>query len=116
MATATWAIFAMIFVSVISALATFFLKLAAPRIHLNIVKLVKNWRLFVGLVFYGFGTIISLVALKGGELSILYPFVALQYVWTAFLSKRFLKEKMSIGKWAGIALIVLGVSLIGMRA
>jgi len=114
MATATWAIIAMMVVSIVSAMATFFLKLAAPKMTLNLGKLLKNWRLILGLFFYGISVIISLPAMRAGELSVLYPFVALQYVWTGFISMKYLKEKMTVLKWAGVGLIIVGVSLIGI--
>ena len=116
MDTAIWAIGLMIVVSVFSAVATFFLKLAAPAMSFNLRKLVKNWKLISGLVLYGVGTLLALVAYKGGDLSVLYPFVALQYVWANILSKRFLDEKITFLKWGGIVLIFVGVSLIGAGA
>ncbi len=116
MATPLWSILLMAIVSVISAVATFLIKLASASISRNIKKLIRNWKLACGIFLYGFATILSLFALKAGELSVLYPFVALQYVWTNFLSARFLEEKITIYKWAGVALIVLGVSLIGSAA
>jgi uncharacterized membrane protein len=53
-------------------------------------------------------------ALKGGDLSVLYPFVALAYIWVSLLSVKFLGEKMNKFKWLGIALIIIGVSFIGI--
>jgi drug/metabolite transporter (DMT)-like permease len=116
MATPPWAIGVFIIVSVLSAIATFLLKLAAPRVELNIKKILKNWRLILGVFIYGIGTILALFALRAGELSVLYPFVALQYVWANILSKKYLGEKMSALKWAGIVLIFLGVTFIGIGA
>ena len=63
---------------------------------------------------YGISTILFIPALKGGELSVLYPFVALAYIWVSLLSVKFLGEKMNKVKWLGIALIILGVSFIGL--
>jgi drug/metabolite transporter (DMT)-like permease len=116
MATALWALGLTIVASFFSAVATFFLKLAAPRMAISIRKLVRNWRLFLGLVLYGCSTILFLAALTAGELSVLYPFVALQYVWANLLSKRFLGEKIGLMKCLGVALIFIGVSLIGIGA
>lgn len=116
MATALWAIGAMVVCSVFSAMATFFLKLAAPKMSFNIVKLIRNWKLIIGLFLYGIGTIIALFALRGGELSILYPVVALQYVWTNIISKIYLSEKITLLKWIGVACIIIGVSIIGLKA
>jgi len=116
MTTPLWAMTVMAIVSVISAIATFLMKLAAPKLAFNAKKLLKNWRLVIGLFLYGFATIISLFALKAGELSVLYPIVALQYVWTNFLSMKYLREKITLMKWAGIAMIIIGVAMIGMKA
>ncbi|MBN1544110.1 EamA family transporter [Candidatus Woesearchaeota archaeon] len=116
METPIWAIALFIIVSVISAFATFFVKLGAPKVTRKIRKLVRNWQFFLGIFIYGIATILSLFALKAGELSVLYPFVALQYVWANMLSKKYLGEKITALKWAGIALIFAGVSLIGVGA
>jgi drug/metabolite transporter (DMT)-like permease len=116
MATQPWAITLYAVASIFSALATFFIKLAAPRMSLRIAKLIRNRQLITGLCFYAFSSLIALIALRGGELSILYPIIALQYVWTNILSMKYLKEKVGLLRWAGIALIFLGVSLIGIGA
>ncbi|MBW2971884.1 EamA family transporter [Candidatus Woesearchaeota archaeon] len=116
METPIWTIALFIVVSVMSAFATFFVKLGAPKITRNIKKLVRNWQFFFGIFLYGLCTLLSLAALKYGQLSVLYPFVALQYVWANILSRKYLEEKITWLKWAGIAMIFLGVSLIGMGA
>ena len=116
MGTPLWTIILFIIVSFISATATFLVKISAPKITRNIHRLLKNWQFFLGITLYGIGTVISLVALKHGELSVLYPFVALQYVWANLLSKKFLREEMNAYKWTGIALIFTGVTLIGIGA
>ena len=53
-------------------------------------------------------------ALKGADLSVLYPLVSTSYVWTVVFSQKLLGEKMNKYKWIGIAAILLGVSLIGL--
>ena len=78
------------------------------------LKFLLNKKLIAGLSLYAIATIIFIPALKGGELSVLYPFVALSYVWVSLLSVRFLKERMNIHKWLGILLIIIGVILIGL--
>jgi len=116
METPIWAIILFVIVSMISATATFLVKLSAPKITRNIRKLLKNWQFFLGIFMYGSGTIVSMIALRHGELSVLYPFIALQYVWANFLSMKYLKENINSYKWIGIAFIFLGVALIGMGA
>ena len=67
-----------------------------------------------GVALYGVGTVLFIPALRGGDLSVLYPFVSLNYIWVSLLSVRFLGEKMNRLKWLGVALIILGVSFIGI--
>jgi drug/metabolite transporter (DMT)-like permease len=116
MATEWWAIGLMIFSSFFSSSGTFCIKLAAPKMAFSIKKLIRNNMLIIGLFLYGLSTIFSLAAFRGGELSILYPFIALQYVWANVLSRKYLDEHIGLMKWAGIALIFVGVSLIGLGA
>lgn len=116
MATPIWSIAVMIIVSVVSAFATFNLKIASAQISKNLMHTLKTKRLWIGIFLYGFGTIGALFAIKAGELSVLYPFVALQYVWTVVLSKKYLGEKIKALKWTGIVMIFLGVTLIGIGA
>lgn len=116
MGTAIWAICSMIGASLFSAGGTFFLKQASSKMTFNLNKLITNWTLILGLFLYGLSTIFALVAFKGGELSILYPFIALQYVWANLLSRKYLGETICLRKWGGIVLIFVGVSLIGFGA
>lgn len=116
MATEWWAIALMVCASLFSSSGTFFIKLASPKMSFSIRKLIRNWHLITGLSLYAVSTILALSAFRGGELSILYPFIALQYVWANLLSRRYLDEKIGIRKWSGILLIFLGLSLIGTGA
>jgi len=53
------------------------------------------------------------MALRHGELSLLYPVFALTYVWVAILSVLILHESMNPFKLAGIAIIVGGIAVLG---
>ena len=77
-------------------------------------SLVKNYYLISGFLLYGVSTVLFILALRGGELSILYPTVATVYAWIALFSIKFLNEKMNKWKILGIALIIIGVTLIGL--
>ena len=116
METAIGAMGLMVCGSFFAAGGTFFLKLAAPNMCFSLRKLVGNIRLISGLFFYSISVILALIAFRYGELSVLYPFMALQYVWTNVLSRKYLKEKIGFRKWAGIALIFIGVGLVGIGA
>lgn len=78
--------------------------------------ILANPRLFLGYTLYGVNTFIMAAALKGRELSRLFPVIALTYVWVTFLSISLLGERMNWYRAAGIALIVTGVSVLGMKS
>ena len=48
--------------------------------------MATNLPLLSGLVLYGLSTVLLVLALKDGELSLLYPVIALTYVWVTVLS------------------------------
>ena len=58
-------------------------------------------RSFVGYCLYGLGAVLFTIALRDGELSVLYPVISLTYVWVAILSVPILHEKLSISHWKG---------------
>lgn len=114
MATQLWAIGLVISATIIGAFGPILLKKASAKKLSSIKSLSTNYHLFGGVALYAIGTMLFIPALKGGELSVLYPFVALAYVWVSLLSVKFLGEKMNKLKWFGIVLIIVGVSLIGI--
>lgn len=75
---------------------------------------LANFRLFLGYCFYGINTFLMALALRGRELSKLYPIIALTYVWVTILSLFLLVgEHMNFFRGIGIAFIVGGVSVLG---
>ena len=114
MTTQIWAIGLVILATLVGAFGPILLKKASAKKLSSIKSLMANYPLFGGVALYGVGTILFIPALKGGELSVLYPFVALAYIWVSLLSVKFLGEKMNKYKWIGIFLIILGVSFIGL--
>jgi multidrug transporter EmrE-like cation transporter len=54
-----------------------------------------------------------MLALRDGELSKLYPIIALTYVWVTLLSAYFFYEPLTFWKLTGIAVIVAGVTVLG---
>ena len=114
MATQLWAIMLVLLATLIGAFGPILLKKASARKLSRISYLTKNNYLFGGVSLYAIGTMMFIPALKGGDLSILYPFVSVTYVWVSLLSVKFLGEKMNKYKWLGIALIISGVTFIGI--
>jgi drug/metabolite transporter (DMT)-like permease len=76
-------------------------------------RIVENLKLFIGYALYGVNTVLMAYALKGRELSRLYPIIALTYVWVTGLSVMLLHENINAFRLLGIALIVGGVSILG---
>jgi multidrug transporter EmrE-like cation transporter len=77
---------------------------------------ITNLKLFVGYCLYGVMTFLMALALKGRELSRLYPIIALTYVWVTILSLFVLPgEHLNFFRSAGIAFIVGGVSILGLQ-
>ena len=96
--------------AIFSAFGQIAFKLSSKKIKLK--NIFKNKFLFVGLSLYGFGTILFIVSLKGGELTVLYPLVSTSYIWTIFLANYYLKEKITINKLFGILLTMIGLLFI----
>ena len=71
--------------------------------------------LFSGYCLYGVSTVLLILALREGELSMLYPVIALTYVWVALLSFVIFHEALEPLKLFGIALIVGGVAVLGRK-
>ena len=72
--------------------------------------------LFAGYALYGVSTVLLILALRRGELSMLYPVIALTFVWVTILSVVIFHESMNASKLAGIATIVVGVAVLGSGA
>lgn len=79
------------------------------------IGIITNSQLFCGYVLYGVMTFLMALALKGRELSRLFPIIALTYVWVTVLSVFLLGEHMNFFRSIGIAFIVGGVSVLGLK-
>ena len=74
--------------------------------------LLTPW-LFAGYSLYGISLILLVLALRHGQLSLLYPMFAMTYVWVTVLSVVVFHESMNAFKLAGIATIVAGIAVLG---
>ena len=77
------------------------------------LAMLTNLPLVAGYSLYGISTVLLVLALRDGELSLLYPVISLTFVWVTLLSLTLLKETANPYKLAGIAIIVLGVAVLG---
>ncbi|GEM_PF-128900 len=107
------AILLVLLCTVFTSIGQVLFKTGSKNLALNLHLLITNYPLILGLLSYAIGAFILIVALKKGELSVLYPFISMSFVWVSFLSVKYLSEHMSAFKWAGIFVIFLGISCIG---
>ncbi|HEX7360818.1 MAG TPA: hypothetical protein VF283_10030 [Bryobacteraceae bacterium] len=120
--------------TLIGALAQILIKqgtagLGPAASHISLIKVVKdpalfwlfslgiltNVRLFCGYCMLGVMTLLMAMALKGRELSRLFPIIALTYVWVTILSIAVLGEHLNFFRSLGIIFIVGGVSILGLK-
>lgn len=93
-----------------------FLKIGAGKIQRSIASVLTNWRLMLGIAFYLFSSVLFVFGVRKGELSVLYPMVALGSVWTLLWAKLILGEPLTRPKWVALAMILCGMALIGLGA
>lgn len=80
---------------------------------LAVVQLILQSPLvLVGLALYGVGALAWIVVLSRWDLSYAYPFLALNFVLIALVSRLVLGESIPPIRWAGIAFICAGIVLI----
>jgi multidrug transporter EmrE-like cation transporter len=99
--------------SFIGSFGAVFLKMGSAKLRDGLAQIV-NYRLAAGVALYLLSTCFFIVAIRNGELTVLYPLVSLGYVWTMLWSKLFFKEPLTRQKFLGLFLILVGVSFIGM--
>jgi multidrug transporter EmrE-like cation transporter len=86
---------------------------ASPTLLESAIGMITVPQLFLGYALYGVFTVVMVFALKHGELSMLYPIMALSYVWVTVVSVLWLNEPVNVAEIAGVAVIVLGVAVLG---
>lgn len=98
----------------IGSFGAVFLKSGAGRLHRQIRTLLFNWRLAAGVGFFVLSSFFFVLGLREGELSVLYPMVALGYIWTLFWSRLFFGEPLTRNKFLGIGLILIGIVILNL--
>ena len=72
-----------------------------------------NWKVFLGLVSFGMAALIYVVLLRGLPLNVAQSFTAAQFIAVILASAVILSEPIRLGQWIGIALIALGITVVG---
>jgi drug/metabolite transporter (DMT)-like permease len=98
--------------SVIGSLAAVLLKAGADLLH-------DPWwrwapRLGGGIALFLVSSVLYVMGLREGSLTVLYPMVSLGYVWTLVWARLFFGEPFNRSKVAGLVLVLVGVFFIGV--
>ncbi|MBV6430151.1 MAG: 4-amino-4-deoxy-L-arabinose-phosphoundecaprenol flippase subunit ArnE [Bryobacteraceae bacterium] len=100
--------------TILGAAAQILIKTGAGNLRgAGALEMLANVHLLAGYCLYGLSTVLLVLALRDGELSILYPVISLTFVWVTVLSSVLFGEAVTANKLAGIAMIVAGVGILG---
>jgi multidrug transporter EmrE-like cation transporter len=99
--------------TILGTVAQLFMKTGMEHFKLEPVALLTNLPLIAGYALYGINTVMLVLALREGELSVLYPILALTYIWVTLLSYVRLHEPPNLYKNVGVLAIIAGVIVIG---
>ena len=77
--------------------------------------MLSNPALVAGYSLYAVSTGLLVLALRDGELSVLYPIISMTYVWVLLLSVLIFHESINLFKILGVSVIVFGVSFLGRK-
>ncbi len=102
-----------LFGSVIGSFGAVFLKLGAVRLTGGILSLL-NWRLALGVGLYLGSSVFYGLGIRHGQLSVLFPMVAVGYIWTLLWARLFFHERFTRPKMLGLGLVLAGVVLVGL--
>ncbi|QQG38481.1 MAG: EamA family transporter [Candidatus Woesearchaeota archaeon] len=99
-----------LFTTLLIALGQIFFKSAA---NFN-GPIYYNYFVLVALFFFLLAGSLTLVALKYGQLSIVYPILSTSYIWVTLFSYHLFKEQITNTTFFGVFLILCGITLIGL--
>lgn len=100
--------------TLIGAAAQVFFKLGASTIaRPSAAEVLLNPPLIFGYCLYGVSTMLLVLALRRGQLSLLYPVISLTYVWVTILSVLIFRESLNVYKVIGLMIVVAGVAVLG---
>lgn len=74
----------------------------------TLINIFSNKYILIGLILYALSVVLWLGALSTLDVSFMYPMLSLGYVITSILGIYFFGENVTIIRWFGIALVVIG--------
>lgn len=100
--------------SFVGSFGAVLLKSGSMRAKSSAIHMMLSPRIIAGCCTYVLSSVFFILAIRQGELSFLYPMIALGYVWTMIWSRIVFGEPFTRNKFAGIGLILVGVALLNM--
>lgn len=98
--------------SLIGSIAAVMLKSGANRMG----RPWRHWsgRIVAGVVLFLISSVLYVMGLREGSLTVLYPMVSMSYVWILLWSRIFFGEQFNRPKVVGLLLLLVGVVFIGI--
>lgn len=112
MKTSIWAVILIVLGTLFTTSAQVFYKIGANNLTLS--SWYTNWYIPLGIILYGIAGILLILALKQGEVSVLYPIFATSFIWVLVFSRFIFGESFTFQKWMGVAVILIGIILISI--
>lgn len=78
----------------------------------EIFKIMLSPLLYIGGIFYFISILLNIYTLKYIPYNIVFPLTSITYIWSLFLSKVCLHEKITLRKIIGLVLLCIGAVFI----
>jgi drug/metabolite transporter (DMT)-like permease len=102
----------MIICTLFTGVGEFLFKRSSETFQWDILILLTNYQLILGFSVCTLGAILLIIALKFGNLSTLYPIIALNFIWVTLISFFFFAEEINHFKIWAIVFVIFGIVLI----
>ncbi len=99
--------------TIISSIAAFLLKKSTNKSE-GFLSLLRNKYFYIGGFLYFAAMVMNIFILTKVPYSVCMPLGTFTYVWTLIISYKYLKEKITKKKLAGVFLIIFGCTIIGI--
>jgi drug/metabolite transporter (DMT)-like permease len=80
-----------------------------------ILSVARNPYVTLGVAFLAIFFFLYLAALSWADLSFVLPLTAVSYIFAALLARFVLREEVSVFRWIGTAVIMIGITLIALN-
>lgn len=84
------------------------------KVFIFFINLLKVPRLWIGFTFSTISLLIWLFVLSKADLNFSFSIDSMHYIFIAFASRLFLKEKIGVFRWIGTILIMTGITIVSI--